>query len=145
MKVVLQHVNFATLKIEDVEVTSIKQGYVLLVSFTPGDTIEMIDKIANKIAKLRVIPDSDGKMNLSVDDISGEVLSLSQFTLYADTKKGNRPSFTNSMEPNEASKMFDIFNEKLKCLDINLKTGIFGGDKQILMEISGPITIIYEL
>lgn len=144
MKVVLQHVNHATLKIEEVEITSIKQGYVLLVSFTHNDTIDMIDKIANKIAKLRVIPDANNKMNLSVDQIEGEVLSLSQFTLYADTKKGNRPSFTNSMAPEEATIMFDKFNEKLRSLNINLKTGVFGGDKQILMEISGPITIIYE-
>lgn len=144
MKIVLQHVNFAQLKIEGEIKEEIKQGYVLLVSFTHGDTKEMVDKLVNKIIKLRVIPDSENKMNLSIEQINGEILSISQFTLYADTKKGNRPNFKNSMAPTEASNLFDYFNLCLEKSNINLKKGVFGGDKQLLLENSGPITIIFE-
>lgn len=144
MRIVLQHVNHAELKIESESIEKIGQGYVLLVSFTDGDTKEMVDKLVNKITKLRIIPDNEGKMNLSINDIEGEILSLSQFTLYADTKKGNRPSFTNALHPEFASPLFDYFNEQMEKSGVVLKKGVFGGDKQILMEISGPITILFE-
>ena len=122
---------------------SINKGYVLLVGFTHGDTTDIVDKMINKILNLRIFEDENDKMNLSIKDINGSILSISQFTLYADSKKGNRPSFINAMKPDEASKLYDYFNQELsKYIEVN--TGIFGSDMKVEIYNDGPVTIILD-
>ena len=112
MKVVVQRSKNSKVTIDGKVNGSINHGYVLLVGFTDGDTEEIVDKMIKKILNLRIFEDENEKMNLSIQDVNGQILSISQFTLYADSKKGNRPSFINAMNPTDASKLYDIFNEK---------------------------------
>ena len=122
---------------------SIDQGYVLLVGFTEGDNEQIIDKMIDKITHLRIFEDENEKMNLSILDTGGSILSISQFTLYANTKKGNRPSYVDAMNPEEASKLYDIFNTKLKNY-VTIKTGIFRSDMKVNIINDGPVTIMLE-
>ena len=116
---------------------------LLLVSFTDGDNDEVIDWMVRKISNLRIFDDESGVMNLSVLDVGGKILSISQFTLYADCSKGNRPSFCNAMKSDEATKMYDYFNEVL-AQDYKVEKGIFGADMKIKLLNDGPITIIMD-
>jgi D-tyrosyl-tRNA(Tyr) deacylase len=116
---------------------------MLLVGFTEGDNEETITKMVQKIVNLRIFDDASGIMNLSVLDIKGSILSISQFTLYADTKKGNRPSYINALNGEKAIKLYDLFNEELRKY-IKVETGIFGADMDISLINSGPVTIILE-
>ena len=117
----------------------------MFVGFTHNDTIDDIEYIVNKIIKLRIFDDSNGFMNLSVIDKNYEVLSVSQFTLYGDTKKGNRPSYVNALNHEEAAKLYDIFNQKLKeKLHDKVSTGIFRSDMKVSLINDGPITIMIE-
>lgn len=143
MKVVLQRVSNANVKINDSINGSIENGLVILVGFTHGDTINDINYIVNKIVNLRIFDDEDGVMNKSILDIQGTILSISQFTLYADTKKGRRPSYINALNGEEASELYDIFNKKLNEY-IHIETGIFGSDMQVTLTNNGPVTIIME-
>ncbi len=143
MKVVLQRVSNANVKINDSINGSIENGLVILVGFTHGDTINDINYIVNKIVNLRIFDDEDGVMNKSILDIQGTILSISQFTLYADTKKGRRPSYINALNGKEASELYDIFNKKLNEY-IHIETGIFGSDMQVTLTNNGPVTIIME-
>ena len=143
MKVVVQRSKNSRVTIDGKVNGSIDHGYVLLVGFTDGDTEEIIDKMIKKILNLRIFEDENEKMNLSIQDVNGQILSISQFTLYADSKKGNRPSFINAMNPTDASKIYDIFNEKLSK-EIYTQTGIFGADMKVEIYNDGPVTIILD-
>ena len=143
MKVVVQRSKKSKVTINNKVNGSINKGYVLLVGFTHGDTTDIVDKMINKILNLRIFEDENDKMNLSIKDINGSILSISQFTLYADSKKGNRPSFINAMKPDEASKLYDYFNQELsKYIEVN--TGIFGAGMKVEIYNDGPVTIILD-
>lgn len=124
-------------------VGSIDKGLVLFVGFTNNDTTKDIDYLINKVLNLRIFDDEAGIMNKSVLEIDGEILSISQFTLYADTKKGNRPSYINALDYKEAQKLYELFNEKLKE-KIKVETGVFGADMKVNINNDGPITIMLE-
>ena len=143
MKVVLQRSKLSKVTIDNHINGKIDHGYVALVSFTNGDNVEIIDKMIKKIINLRVFTDENDKMNLSILDTKGSVLSISQFTLYADTTKGDRPSFINALNPTEASKLYDIFNEKLSEF-VHVETGVFGADMKVEIYNDGPVTIILD-
>lgn len=143
MKVVLQRSKLSKVTIDNHINGKIDHGYVALVSFTNGDNVEIIDKMIKKIINLRVFTDENDKMNLSILDTKGSILSISQFTLYADTTKGNRPSFINALNPTEASKLYDIFNEKLSEF-VHVETGVFGADMKVEIYNDGPVTIILD-
>lgn len=143
MRVVLQRSKASKVTIDGKVNGKIDKGYVVLVGFTDGDNTEIVDKMIKKIVNLRVFEDENEKMNLSIQDIGGSILSISQFTLYADVKKGNRPSFINAMNPEEASKLYDIFNQKLSEI-LHVETGIFGADMKVEIYNDGPVTIILD-
>ncbi len=143
MRVVLQRSKASKVTIDGKVNGKIDKGYVALVGFTDGDNTEIVDKMIKKIVNLRVFEDEKEKMNLSIQDIGGSILSISQFTLYADSKKGNRPSFINAMNPEEASKLYDIFNQKLSEI-LHVETGIFGADMKVEIYNDGPVTIILD-
>lgn len=142
MRVIVQRVQNSKVKVLEKE-NKINQGLTLLVGFTHDDTIKDIDYIVRKIVNLRIFNDKNGVMNKSILDIKGEILSISQFTLYADTKKGNRPSYIKAMPGDKASKLYDIFNDKLSeyC---HVETGVFGADMLVTINNDGPVTIILE-
>lgn len=142
MRVVVQRVTNSSVKIEGKE-NKISKGLTLLVGFTHDDTIEDTNYMVRKIVNLRIFDDENGVMNKSILDIKGEILSISQFTLYANTKKGNRPSYIDAMEGSKASKLYDIFNEKLSEF-CHVETGKFGAEMLVSINNDGPITIILE-
>ena len=144
MKVVIQNVIDANVKIENEVVGKISHGFLLLVGFTYGDDIETIEKIVNKITKLRVFQDENGKTNLSLKDKGGDILSVSQFTLYASLKDGNRPSFVNALEPIKAKEFYEIFNSKLEEQGFKVEKGVFGADMKVSFTNDGPFTIIVD-
>ena len=121
----------------------IDKGFVLLVGFTQGDDETTLDKMIQKIINLRIFEDENNKMNLSIQDINGSILSISQFTLYANCKEGRRPSFTSAMNPDEATILYDKFNEKLRKI-INTQTGLFGADMKVEIYNDGPVTIMLD-
>ena len=143
MKVVVQRVKEANCKVDGKITGEIKNGLMVLVGFTNGDTIDNIKYMAQKIVKLRIFDDDNGVMNKSVLDTNGSVLSISQFTLYGDAIKGNRPSYIDAMKGEEATKLYDLFNEELSKL-IHVEKGIFGADMDISLINWGPTTIIIE-
>ncbi len=143
MRVILQRSKESKVTIDGKVNGKIDKGYVALVGFTDGDNTEIVDKMIKKIVNLRVFEDENEKMNLSIQDIGGSILSISQFTLYADSKKGNRPSFINAMNPTEASKLYDIFNQKLSEI-LHVETGIFGADMKVEIYNDGPVTIVLD-
>ena len=144
MRVLIQRSKNSSVTIDNKVNGSIDFGYVLLVGFTDGDNEQIIDKMINKIINLRIFEDENGKMNKSIIDEGGSILSISQFTLYADTKKGNRPSFVQSLEYNKASNLYDYFNLKLKERNIKVETGIFGADMKVSILNDGPVTIFLD-
>ena len=143
MKVVLQRSSFGSVEINKKINGKCDKGYVLLVGFTNGDNEIIIDKMINKIINLRVFEDENGKLNKSILDINGNVLSISQFTLYANCKEERRPSFTDALLYNEASKLYDIFNEKLSKF-VDVQTGVFGADMKVSILNDGPVTIVLD-
>ena len=145
MRAVIQRVKCASVEVDGSIVGSCNEGYMILFCAMQGDTINDIDLLARKTANLRVFCDSDDKMNLSILDVGGEVLCISQFTLGADTKKGNRPSFINAMPPDTASQYYDIFCDKLNGLGVKrVEKGIFGADMKVSLVNDGPVTIILD-
>jgi len=144
MKDGIQRVSEAKVTVDDKILGQIDQGFCLLVAFADEDTDETIDYMARKIANMRVFSDSDDKMNLSIKDVNGQILSISQFTLYADTKHGNRPSFTGAGNFEMSSKRYDQFNEELRKHDLNVETGEFGADMKVSLTNDGPVTILME-
>ena len=143
MRVVVQRSKESSVIIDGKVNGKIYKGFVLLVGFTFGDTKEIVDKMINKIINLRIFSDSDDKLNLSLKDINGEILSISQFTLYAKLN-GRRPSFTKALNYDEAKDLYDYFNEELRNLDINVETGVFGSDMNVNITNDGPVTIIID-
>lgn len=143
MRVVLQRVLNADVKIDGKITGKINRGYVLLVGFTHDDTTEDIKSVSKKIVNLRIFEDENEKMNYDLNSVKGEILSISQFTLYAKLD-GRRPSFTNAMAFEQASKMYDLFNEELRSYNIKVETGIFGADMKVSLVNDGPVTILID-
>ena len=143
MRAVIQRSKKSKVTIDGKVNGEIDHGYVVLVGFTEGDNEAIIDKMVNKIVNLRIFEDDQGKMNLSILDVNGSILSISQFTLYANCKEGRRPSFTEALNPTEATKLYDIFNEKLREYVI-VETGIFGADMKVEIYNDGPVTIVLD-
>lgn len=143
MKVVVQRCKKSSVSVEGKLVNEIDYGMVLLVSFTQGDTIDNILKMTKKIANLRIFDDEDGVMNKSILDVGGEILSISQFTLYGDTTKGNRPSYMKALNGEEAIKLYETFNEEMNKYVVT-KPGIFGAEMMVNISNDGPITLIME-
>ena len=143
MRVLVQRSLNSSVEVDKKIVGKINNGIVLLVGFTEGDNIEKIKYLVKKVINLRIFDDDNGVMNKSLLDVSGSVLSISQFTLYADTAKGNRPSYTKALKSEEAIKLYDLFNEELKKY-VNVETGIFGANMLVSINNDGPITIMLE-
>lgn len=144
MKLVIQRVNNAYCEVDNNITGSINTGFMVLVGFGLNDDYKIIEKMADKLVKLRVFEDEEGKMNRSIKDVDGEILSISQFTLYADASKGNRPSFTDALAFAKSEEYYKYFNKCLKDLDIDVKEGIFGADMKISLINDGPVTIILD-
>ena len=144
MRIVVQRCENASVTVENKMVGHIEKGLCLLVGFTDTDNEQILEKMVKKILNLRIFPDEKGIMNKNVLDCNGEILSVSQFTLYADTRKGNRPSYIKALNGTEAHKLYDLFNEKLKK-EIKVETGIFGADMQVSLTNMGPTTILLEM
>lgn len=144
MRVLVQRSLSSRVSVDDKVIGSIPKGFVLLVGFSKEDTISDIEYCVQKIKKLRIFNDENNQMNLSIDDIEGQILSISQFTLYGDATKGNRPSFIEAMSYEEAKKMYEIFNQKLKEKGLKVETGEFGDDMKVEITNDGPVTIWIE-
>ena len=144
MRIVLTTVLNASVTIDNEVVGKINRGFCVLVGFTHDDTKETVDKMIDKMLGLRVFPDENGLTNLSIYDIKGEILSVSQFTLYADLAKGRRPSFVNAMKPDEAKALYGYFNEQIKAKYGAVKTGVFGADMKVSSVNDGPFTVIMD-
>lgn len=145
MRVVIQRVNKAQVTIDNEVVGKIKRGFLLLVGLREGDELDQVKKAASKIAKMRIFEDENGKTNLSLKDVNGEILSVSQFTLLANTKKGNRPSFVEAMRPPKSKELWEDFNQELENKDFYVETGEFGADMQVSLENDGPFTIVLDI
>ncbi len=143
MRVVVQRSKESSVCVNGNLVSKIKKGLVLLVGFTDTDTTEDIDYIVRKIVNMRLFHDENGVMNKSILEVEGSILSISQFTLYADTKKGNRPSYTKAMKKEEAIKLYDLLNQKLSK-QVKTLTGVFGADMKVSILNDGPITILLD-
>ena len=143
MKVVIQRSLESNVKVNGKIVGSIDKGLVILVGFTEGDNELIIDKMIDKIINLRIFEDENGVMNRSLLENGGDILSISQFTLYADTKKGRRPSYVNALNGEESIKLYDLFNNKLREF-VKVETGVFGADMKVSILNDGPTTIIIE-
>ena len=143
MKVLVQRSLNSSVSVDGKVIGSIDRGLVLLVGFTEGDNSEKIDYLIKRVLNLRIFDDDDGIMNKSILDVGGSILSISQFTLYADTKKGNRPSYINALGGEKAIKLYDEFNKKLSEF-IHVETGEFGADMKVNILNDGPVTILLE-
>lgn len=144
MKIVLQNVLKASVEVNNQIISEISKGYLLLVSFKEGDNEEISKKMALKVSKLRIFMDENGKTNKSIFDVNGSILSISQFTLYADASKGNRPSFTNCMHFEKANELYKLFNDYLRELNLEVKEGMFGEDMKVSLINDGPFTLVLE-
>ena len=144
MRVVLQRVSHASVTVEEKVIGKIQRGFLLLVGVTHDDAMENMEYLVRKIVQMRIFEDEEGKLNRSIQDIGGEILSVSQFTLYADTKKGNRPSFSKAAPGDVALKMFEQFNGLLRDTGIPVETGQFGADMKVELLNDGPVTILLD-
>ena len=144
MRVLVQRVTSANVKVDNKVVGEINHGLLLLVGFTQSDTSKKIDYMVDKVINLRIFDDENGVMNKSLLDTKGSILSVSQFTLYADAAKGRRPSYINALNGDKAIILYDEFNKKLKEKNVKVETGIFGADMQVELINDGPITIMLE-
>lgn len=145
MRVLIQEVSQASVDINGKEYSSIKYGYLLFVGFTDGDNNEIVERMVDKVIGLRIFPDSNGQTNLSLSDVHGEILSISQFTLYGDVSHGRRPSFINALKPEFSSPLYDYFNKVLHDKSgLDIKTGIFGADMKVHIVNEGPFTLMVD-
>lgn len=144
MKVVVQRSLSSSVEVSGEVVGKIKNGLVILVGFTYDDSIKEIEWMVDKIIHLRILNDASGVMNCSLIDLGGEILSISQFTLYADSQKGRRPSYQNALPNKQAKILYDLFNLELRKHNINVETGIFGADMKVSITNDGPVTIVLE-
>lgn len=144
MKLVIQRVQNSSVSIDGKVHGKIGRGFLILVGFCPADTPEILPKLVDKLIHLRVFEDDEGKMNLSLLDVGGSILSVSQFTLYADCRKGRRPSFTGAARPEIAEPLYKQFNEALRAQGVTVETGVFGADMQVSLVNDGPVTILLD-
>ena len=144
MRIVLTTVTSASVEIDNQIVGKINRGFCVLVGFTHDDTKEIVDKMLDKMLSLRVFMDENGLTNLSIYDVKGEILSVSQFTLYADLAKGRRPSFVNAMKPDQAKELYEYFNTQIKEKYGAVETGVFGADMKVNSVNDGPFTVIMD-
>jgi D-tyrosyl-tRNA(Tyr) deacylase len=144
MKIVLQRVSSASVKVDSKIVGRIEHGLLLLIGFSSTDTEESILPTIEKIVKLRIFSDEEGKMNKSVLEVEGSMLLISQFTLYADTKKGNRPSFIEAARPEQAIPLYEFFIAEMRKRMSRVETGIFGADMKVELVNDGPVTIVFD-
>ena len=144
MKLIVQRVSEARCTVEGSVTGNIDQGFMVLAGFGLEDDETIVRKMAEKLSKLRVFDDEDGKINRSIFDVKGKILSISQFTLYADCKKGNRPSFTDALKGEDAKRLYDHFNQCLRDLGLEVEEGIFGADMRISLVNDGPVTILLD-
>jgi len=144
MRIVLQRVAHASVTVDEKVIGKIQRGFLLLVGVTHDDVIEDMEYLVRKIVQMRIFEDEEGKLNRSIQDIGGEILSVSQFTLYAETKKGNRPSFSKAAPGDVAIEMFDQFNGLLRETGIPVETGQFGADMKVELLNDGPVTILLD-
>lgn len=144
MRLLIQRVSKASVKIEGKCVGKINKGFLVFLGITHEDTKDNVDYLVNKLYNLRVFEDENEKMNLSIKDINGEILIVSQFTLYADTSHGNRPSFINAAKSDKANELYEYFIEKAKQTGIKIEAGIFGADMKVELLNDGPVTILLE-
>lgn len=144
MKFLIQRVSEAAVRVDDKEIGRISKGFMVLIGIAQDDTKEIADKMIDKMIRLRIFEDENGKTNLSLKDVGGSLLLISQFTLYADTRHGNRPGFTHAGKPDMAKPMFDYIVEKAKESGIPVETGEFGADMKVSLVNDGPFTILLE-
>ena len=144
MKIVIQRVKYSNVKVDSKIVGKIEKGFMVLLGVGPEDTEEQADYLVQKLIKLRVFEDENGKMNLSLKDVNGELLIISQFTLYADCSGGNRPSFSNAAKPEKANELYEYFIKKCEEQNVKVEHGIFGADMKVELLNDGPVTIILE-
>ena len=144
MRLVVQKVSQSSVKIEGEIVGAIDKGYMVLVGITKGDDELLVEKMVDKLVNLRIFEDENDKLNLSLLDVGGSVLSISQFTLYANCKKGRRPSFIDAAKPDISSPLYDFFNKKLEEKGINVERGVFGAMMEVSLINNGPVTIILD-
>ena len=144
MRLVVQRVSKAECKVDNHITGSIDVGYMVLVGLGVSDDRQIVSKMAEKLSKLRIFSDENDKINLSIHDVNGKILSISQFTLYADCTKGNRPSFTDALGGEKANELYQYFNSCLRDLNIEVEEGIFGADMKITLTNDGPVTIILD-
>lgn len=144
MKLLVQRVSSAQVDVDSKTVGKINNGFLVLIGVTHTDTREIADYLVKKLCNLRVFKDENSKMNLSIKDVDGELLIVSQFTLYADCQHGNRPSFVNSAKPDMANELYEYFVEKCRKEVKNVETGIFGADMKVSLLNDGPVTIMLE-
>ena len=144
MRLVVQKVSQSSVKIEGEIVGAIDKGYMFLVGITNGDDELLVEKMVDKLVNLRIFEDESDKLNLSLLDVGGSVLSISQFTLYANCKKGRRPSFIDAAKPDISSPLYDFFNKKLEEKGINVERGVFGAMMEVSLINDGPVTIILD-
>ena len=144
MRVLAQRSLQSNVVVDGKQVGSIEKGLVLLVGFTEGDTLEEVKLLAKKVVNLRVFDDEQGVMNKSLLDVGGSILSISQFTLYADASKGNRPSYVKALGSIDAKPLYEAFNEELRTYQVIVETGVFGADMKVSILNDGPVTILLE-
>lgn len=144
MKFVIQRVNHADVKIDGETAGSINKGILILFGASKTDTADMLPKFVDKIIKMRIFADENDKTNLSLTDVNGELLIVSQFTLYADCKKGNRPSFINAGDPDNANALYEEFIRLCREKNVKVETGQFGADMKVSLENDGPFTIVLD-
>mgnify|MGYP004657409555 FL=1 len=144
MKLLVQRVSSAQVDVDSKTVGKINNGFLVLIGVTHTDTREIADYLVKKLCNLRVFKDENSKMNLSIKDVDGELLIVSQFTLYADCQHGNRPSFVNSAKPDMANELYEYFVERCRKEVKNVETGIFGADMKVSLLNDGPVTIMLE-
>lgn len=143
MKLVVQRVKETRLEVDGKVISEIEKGLAIYVGVAVGDSEKDADRLAEKVVKLRIFEDENGKMNLSVQDVGGEILAISQFTLLADVSHGNRPGFSGAERPEKANALYEYFCQKVASLGVVVKKGVFGADMHIYQHNDGPVTIIY--
>lgn len=144
MRLVIQRVENANVRVKDEIIGKIEKGFLILIGISHKDTKEIADFLVKKVCTLRIFADENEKMNLSIKDILGEILVVSQFTLYANCKNGNRPSFIDAAKPEKAKELYEYFVEELKKQEIKVEHGCFGADMKVSLTNDGPVTIVLE-